>query len=403
MVRADFNCMRAVVAFAFVACVGAAQPLPDAQTLLDRAQATAKSFHSLQFTAEITMETEFSSGPVKMTTEMSSAYLNPGKTRIESKTAGVTILDVSDGETTWVYDSMGKQYAKIPAVQGPAAVLASLGVNMPDASSIHTSYKITGEESIEIDGQEHDCRVVEMQVGEFTLPSTPNVKTPPKVTSVAMTSWIDKQLGIDLQSTLTMKMQIGGKDVAMYEKTVKKSIKINQPLDEALFTFTPPPGAKEVKELNLFGPLAAKPDLAGKPAPAFELKSITGQTFSLAALKGKTVLLDFWATWCPPCRRSMPALEKLSLEFKNSDLVILGVDSGEEREIVEKFLKKTPLGYPAVLSGESGILESYQVTAYPTFILIGRDGKIIANDIGFSGEDQLRRMIDKAGLVSKKQ
>jgi hypothetical protein len=55
-----------------------------------------------------------------------------------------------------------------------------------------------------------------------------------------------------------------------------------------------------------------------------------------------------------------------------------------------------------VLSGESGILESYGVTAYPTFILIGRDGKIIANEVGFGGEDQLRQMIDKVGLVSKK-
>jgi thiol-disulfide isomerase/thioredoxin len=96
-------------------------------------------------------------------------------------------------------------------------------------------------------------------------------------------------------------------------------------------------------------------------------------------------------------------LEKISLEFNNSDLAILGVDSEEDREVVEEFLKKTPLGYPAVLSGESGILEAYQVRSYPTFILIGRDGNIIANEIGFGGEDQLRQMTDKAGLVPTKQ
>lgn len=92
----------------------------------------------------------------------------------------------------------------------------------------------------------------------------------------------------------------------------------------------------------------------------------------------------------------MPALEKIAREMKTSDLVILGVDTGEDREVVEKFLKQNPLAYPAVLSGKSGILESYEVTAYPTFILIGRDGKIVANEVGFGGEDQLRRMIDKA-------
>jgi thiol-disulfide isomerase/thioredoxin len=180
-------------------------------------------------------------------------------------------------------------------------------------------------------------------------------------------------------------------------------LRIDQPLEEALFTFTPPPDAKEVKELKLFGTMAAKPDLAGKPAPAFEVKSLEGKTFSLAALQGKPVLLDFWATWCVPCRKSTPVLEKLAREFKSSDLIILGVNTAEDRDLVEKFLKKTPFEYPAALSGESGILEAYQVTAYPTFILIGRDGKIVANEIGFGGEDQLRQMIDKAGLIAKKQ
>jgi thiol-disulfide isomerase/thioredoxin len=218
-----------------------------------------------------------------------------------------------------------------------------------------------------------------------------------------MTSWIDKKLGIDVQFTLAMTMQMGGKDIEMHQKVAKKSLKIDQPLDEALFTFNPPSDAKEVKELSMFPSVAAKPDLAGTLAPAFEVKTISGETFSLAALKGKPVLLDFWATWCGPCRRSMPVLEKISVEFKNSDLVILGVNTGEDREVVEEFLKKAPFEYPAVLSGESGILESYKVTAYPTFILIGRDGKIVANEVGFGGEDQLRQMIDKAGLISKKQ
>jgi outer membrane lipoprotein-sorting protein len=108
------------------------------------------------------METGFLAGPVATTTEV--AYLNPGKTRMETKTEGVTILDVSDGETTWVYNSSAKQYVKIPAAQGPGAILAAMGVNMPDASSIHTSYKTTGEETIEVDGQEHECWVVEIRI-----------------------------------------------------------------------------------------------------------------------------------------------------------------------------------------------------------------------------------------------
>jgi thiol-disulfide isomerase/thioredoxin len=131
------------------------------------------------------------------------------------------------------------------------------------------------------------------------------------------------------------------------------------------------------------------------------MKTLAGEMFSLAKLKGKPVLLDFWATWCGPCRKSRPVLEKIARDFKNSDLVILGVNTGEDREVVEAFLEKTPLEYPAVLSGESGILESYSVTAYPTFILIGRDGKIIANEVGFGGEDQLRELVGKAAGPNK--
>jgi thiol-disulfide isomerase/thioredoxin len=397
--------MRAVITFLVFAFVGAAQPLPDAQKLYDRAEAAAKSFHSLQYTAEMTMEMGAPPGP--MTTIIEAAYLNPGKTRMEIKTGNMSMLDVSDGETTWVYNSMAKQYAKIPAAQGPAAVMAVMGVKLPDISLFHPTYKTTGQETIEIDGQKYDCWVVEMQISEFSFASGPNDKAPPpKVTGAVMTSWIDKKLGIDIQFTFAMKMQMGGKDVEMHQvemhqKVVKKGLKIDQPLAQAMFTFTPPPDAKEVKELNLFA-MGAKPDLAGKPAPAFEVKTLAGETFSLAKLKGKPVLLDFWATWCGPCRKSMPVLEKIAREFKDSDLVILGVNTGEDRDVVEEFLEKTPLGYPAVLSGESGILESYSVTAYPTFILIGRDGKIIANEVGFGGEDQLRGLVGKAELVSNK-
>lgn len=343
----------------------------------------------------MTLEAGFPSAPIHMTAEMS--YVNPGKTRIDTKSMGVTILDVSDGETTWVYNSAAKEFAKTPAAQGPEAVAAAMGLKIPVASSIRPTYKSTGEETIEIDGLKHECRAVELRVGEFTGPYIDN-QYPSKMIDTVMTLWIDKKLGMDIQSTFDAKMRIGGMDVPMHQKTVKKGIHINQPVDSALFTFTPPSGAKEVPELTLFASLDAMEDLAGRPAPAFEVQSIEGETFSLAALKGKPVLLDFWATWCAPCRGSMPVLEKLSVEFKNSDLVILGVNTGEDRTVVEEFLKKTAFRYPAVLSGESGILEAYQVTSYPTFVLIGRDGKIVASEIGFRGENRLRAMIDKAGL-----
>ncbi len=389
--------MRLGLAFAVSLCAASAQTLPDAQTLFEHSQAISKGFHSLQFDEEIVMETAFPGLPtMKTTTQMSSTYLNPGKTRMEVKTAGLTFLDLSDGENTWIYNSMAKQYTRIAAGQGPAAVVAAMGVKLPDPSAVATSYKTAADGIIEIDGQKHDCWIVEVQIGEMTLPSAD--KTIPKMTGAVMSYWIDKKTGIEIQTTIAMKMVIGGKDVEMHQKSVKKNVKIDEPLSEALFVFTPPPDAKEVKELSLFGSPAGKPQLAGKQAPAFEVKSLEGKAFALEAFKGKPVLLDFWATWCAPCRKSMPVLDKIAGEFKSGELVILGVNTGEDRDLVEKFLKKTPFAYPAVLSGDSGILSAYEVTAFPTFILIGPDGKIVANEIGFSGESQIREMIANAGI-----
>jgi len=110
------------------------------------------------------------------------------------------------------------------------------------------------------------------------------------------------------------------------------------------------------------------------------------------------VLLDFWATCCVPCRQSMPVLEKIYAEYKDQGLVILGVNADEERTVVEEFLHKTPLAYPAVLSGDSNILDAFQVNAYPTFVLIGKDGKVAAHMVGFGGETAVRKMIEKVGL-----
>ena len=147
---------------------------------------------------------------------------------MEIKTSGTTMLDVSDGETTWVYNSMNKQYAKIPAAQGPAAVMAVMGIKLPDTSYIHTSYKTTGQETIDIDGQKYECWVVEMQISEFSFASGPNDKVaPPKVTGAVMTSWIDKKLGIDVQFTFAITMQMGGKDIEMHQKVVKTRLKID--------------------------------------------------------------------------------------------------------------------------------------------------------------------------------
>jgi thiol-disulfide isomerase/thioredoxin len=179
---------------------------------------------------------------------------------------------------------------------------------------------------------------------------------------------------------------------------VTKDLKIDQPIADSLFTFTPPADAKEVKELALFRGPSLKGELAGKDAPPFEVKDLDAKAYSLNSLKGKPVLLDFWATWCAPCRKSMPVVEKLYGEYKERGLVVLSINTGEDRALVKEFLQKNPLGTPAPLSGDSGILEAYKIQAYPTFVMIGRDGKVAAEQVGFGGEGSLRSLLAQAGF-----
>jgi thiol-disulfide isomerase/thioredoxin len=379
-----------------------AQQLPDGEGISKQADTAMKRFHTLQFVSEMTIETSVAGSPIKITSETSAALVNPDKRRSETRAQGTQTITVSDGEYTWVYHSATKQYVKIAAALGPAGVMATMGMKMPDKDGIHQSVRTLRSEAIEVDGQKHECWVVETRIEELSLPLMLNMKGA-KLTDVVTTYWIDKELLIDLQSITSMKMLMPGMPpTENRQKNVKKSLKINQPIDDSLFTFTPPPDAKEVKELALVP--GQKANLTGKEAPAFELKDLQAKAYSLAALKlkGKPILLDFWATWCIPCRSSTPVLEKLFAEYKDQGLVILGVNAGEERETVEAFLKSTSLAYPAVLGGESGILEAYQVTSYPTFVLIGGDGMVVAHEVGYGGEAALRAMVEKAGLTHPK-
>jgi thiol-disulfide isomerase/thioredoxin len=283
--------------------------------------------------------------------------------------------------------------------------MSAMGMKMPDLASIHQSYKTLRDETLEIDGVKHDCWVLEDNIGDMAVPLPQNDQPPVKATSVAMTMWVDKNLLIAVQTSMSMKMELPNMPAPnmgtldMHQTIVVKNLKIDQPVDESLFTFTPPEGAKEVKELSFASAALPKADLTGKDAPAFEIRGVDGKVYASTALRGKTVLLDFWATWCVPCRQSMPAVEKIYAEYKDRGLAALAVNVEEAHDVVEAFVKKTPFAYPVALSGESGIVDAYKVTAYPTFVLIGPDGKVIAHEIGFGGEQILRKMMGRAAFA----
>jgi thiol-disulfide isomerase/thioredoxin len=224
-----------------------------------------------------------------------------------------------------------------------------------------------------------------------------------KATNATVKSFIDRKLSFEVQSVLTMKVAVpGAPSMEMTEKMVKKAIKVDVPIPPSVFEFSPPEGARLVERLTIpssFGGVAeaANAELVGKDAPPFEVKGLDGQTYRLSDFKGKPLLLDFWATWCAPCRDSVPVVESLYDEYRDQGLSVLAVSS-EDPEVVKTFLQGAPFPYPAVIGDEAGIEGSYLITLYPTFVMIGPDGRIAGYQGGFPGARGLRRLLESGGL-----
>lgn len=125
----------------------------------------------------------------------------------------------------------------------------------------------------------------------------------------------------------------------------------------------------------LLGSIAAAADVSG-PAPDFTLKSRSGENIKLSDLRGNVVMINFWASWCGPCRQEMPHLETLSKEYADYGFTLLGVNVDEKQELAEKLLAQIPVSFPILFDPTSSVSKLYNVDAMPTTILVDRDGNL---------------------------
>jgi peroxiredoxin len=116
-------------------------------------------------------------------------------------------------------------------------------------------------------------------------------------------------------------------------------------------------------------------DLSG-PAPDFTLKSRDGKNVRLSELQGQVVMINFWASWCGPCRQEMPHLEAIHKEYVDYGFTLLGVNVDEKQELAEKLLAQIPVSFPILFDPSSSVSKQYNVDAMPTTILIDRDGNL---------------------------
>ncbi|MGV8983494.1 TlpA family protein disulfide reductase [Clostridium sp.] len=131
------------------------------------------------------------------------------------------------------------------------------------------------------------------------------------------------------------------------------------------------------------------------PALDFKLKDLNGKEVSLSDLKGKKVFLNFWASWCPPCKGEMPDIQKLYIETKDSDLVILAVNMGEDNATAKSFMEKNKYNFTVLLDSNQSIASQYNIGGIPTSFFIDKEGNIVSSTEGGLTLEQMKDNINK--------
>jgi cytochrome c biogenesis protein CcmG, thiol:disulfide interchange protein DsbE len=140
--------------------------------------------------------------------------------------------------------------------------------------------------------------------------------------------------------------------------------------------------------------------MAGKPAPDFTLEVISGgepgSRIKLSDLRGKAVVLDFWASWCIPCKEQVPIIDGFARAYEGKDVVVVGVNTSDDRADALGFLKGRNLGYPSVLDADGRVAMAYGVRGLPTLLVLDRQGRITEVRTGVVPRRELEALVGKA-------
>jgi thiol-disulfide isomerase/thioredoxin len=141
---------------------------------------------------------------------------------------------------------------------------------------------------------------------------------------------------------------------------------------------------------------ATGPPVVGKLAPDFELDTLDGQTVILSQLKGRPVLVNFWATWCGPCRYEMPFLQQIYEDWPGDELVLLTINVGESSSDVSQFMQSQGFSFTVLLDGEAAVAQRYSVTGIPTTFFIDKEGVIQNVHVGsFQSQTDIETILSK--------
>ena len=139
-----------------------------------------------------------------------------------------------------------------------------------------------------------------------------------------------------------------------------------------------------------------------KPVPALDLLDLDGKRWQLSSLRGKVVVLNFWATWCGPCLQEMPSLSALATRRRGDGLIVVSVNCHEAPDLVRRFLERLPFKPPVLLDSDGDTTSAWTPNVFPTTVLIGRDGRpvsMVLGDLDWTGADA-RALLDPLAAVA---
>ena len=299
-------------------------------------------------------------------------------------------IRVFDGHDLFVFESGGTEYARPKQAIDRDQLLPEPYDTKIDWNKMKEVERV----SCGFSGKDHTCIIIEAPIKPWVRPNGPGSLI--RMTGGVIRVMADTETGIWLRVhvSATVDGEMGGDQWEVNYNI--KQMSYGTPTDMAIFKVSE--GLHEVNELTRWNEERFKKELAGKPVPDLQATDIHGASVSLAKLKGKTVLLDFWTTWCPPCQSDASSIEKLNQKYGSKNLAIIGVSVDEDRTTVESYMKKHPHSYPVLLSTENRLPPPYQIGVFPTYLIISPEGVLMTAEQGDKGFAKLRKDLEKAGM-----
>ena len=132
---------------------------------------------------------------------------------------------------------------------------------------------------------------------------------------------------------------------------------------------------------------------SGEQANNFTLSDLNGKKVSLSDFRGKSVYLNFWASWCPPCRGEMPDIEKVYQQYKDKDFVVLAVNLGEDKNTVQKFISQNNYSFRVLLDSNQKVADDYSINAIPVSYFIDKNGNVMEKRIGALSPEEIQSYV----------